>query len=825
MRARKRSVAAAPAAPAPLLSLPAEVLHKICAQLPPHSVSALARTCRSLHAFVSADDHLWLSLYRFRWDQPDARNAARPSVCSGGEPGPSARDVPLGKGKGKAHEQPAAAGDGMAAQVWRSDEQAKRLARAAAMVQRGTSNKLALVCGCAISCRISAHLLPQVAHYNETARALLSALHSRLARSGEPDAYNGVLPHSRTVRTFDALFGDDYEGVSAYAAWIYPREVVSTVATWQRPETAEAYANYKRRHAAHEAALRSHPPVSEGMSVRIRGSQLPAVRAVAQAHLAASTGAAARKAASQREARPVPGQRRSRRAAQAMVPEPLRPLFDHGDGSDDLPMTLEDIAPIDEQLAAELHVLHGLRELVTPARTYERGPAAGRRPCLPVLANHRLGVRASDARISVPGSVRSGSTLDDLEEAHYHRPPADARLAAPLHLLSQSGFSYGSRDAMAGDKRLRGRARRIVYSGARFGPENCFGPFLPYRPPAGANAFRVSDAGDDASDSEEEFLLEAPRVPFGSTKLSAEALGRLWEKPSEPDDAADASDNFEDNEREYSAWDTELELVDFSLGRHNGGMTAHELLHFWDDEEDDLHLFDTSPGIDEMTEGHDSQSESPDADSADGDAPPLLHPGLEEEAADYSSEESAVSSNADSSSSADSLLYPDEQDLITLAGQAAGSIPRRLMREALARGEVPEKRIDWVVVEALQVVVSLPLPTDRSVLTRRRCTPTSCTRSCTAGAPPGCVASPRRACSSRSSARQRTMRSQRTGRTTLLGAQHGVRDLTTPLTPSPQLQSGHAPASPSVWLRALARSGSAEGDAVGPAVRLGAPRG
>lgn len=622
--------------------------------------------------------------------------------------------------------------------------------------------------------------LRQVTHFNETARTLLSVLHSRLARSGEPDAYNSVLPRSRTVTTLDALFGDDYEGVSAYAAWIYPREAVSTIAAWQRPGALKAYATHRLKFADKLAAT-DDDVNQHGLTRAANKSQIVAE---ARALLAAS-GAATAKDPRHREDRTTQGRRRSRRTAQATVPESLRPLFDYGYGSDDLPMTLEDIPLIDEQLAAELHVLHGVRELMSPARTYERGPSAASRLCSPVLADHSMILRSSDALVDVAGSARSGLTIDDLDEAHYRSAPNDGRLAAPLHLLSRSGFSFGARDAWSGDQRLRGRARRIVYSGARFGRENCFGPFMPYRRTASTSAFSLNDPTDPwAWDSdEEEFSIETTRPPFGSTQLGAQALGRLWERPREPDPV---DEDGCDDEHQYRVYDSEDEdLVDSAeLDGHANG--ADLTSSGSDDDESgpgqqygasflgalSLLLAEETPPLISTAGGSGSQvsdaeldatsshSASDDA-SASATAVPLY--SLSEGTDDHSSA-SAVSSGAedDSSTSSSHDAWPNHEDLITLASQAAGSIPRRLMREALARGEVPEKRIDWVVMEALQVVVSRLRSSSRPVLTRYRCTPTSCMRRCTIGAPLGCGASPRRAFLSRHSVHPRATKSRRT---------------------------------------------------------------
>lgn len=112
---------------------------------------------------------------------------------------------------------------------------------------------------------------------------------------------------------------------------------------------------------------------------------------------------------------------------------------------------LEDVETVDEQLAAELHVLHGTR----PGRH---------------IREESQGVPRSD-------EGREEDEESDFDEAYYCDPfdHADASLAN-LHEPP-----LGSYLGLHGDNQLRGAAREIVYDNARYGPETSYGPLRPWR--------------------------------------------------------------------------------------------------------------------------------------------------------------------------------------------------------------------------------------------------------------------------------------------------------------------------------------------------------
>lgn len=132
---------------------------------------------------------------------------------------------------------------------------------------------------------------------------------------------------------------------------------------------------------------------------------------------------------------------------------------------------LEDIALLNEQLAAELHVLHGIQ----PSFRHKHSDQSS---CPPTSAMRDDDEWSNLENASVGSSdfipITSSDEDDDIfgyeddHVRHFRR-----------HLPHEP--SLGSERGHEGDICLRARAREIVYDTARYGPENSYGPLRAWR--------------------------------------------------------------------------------------------------------------------------------------------------------------------------------------------------------------------------------------------------------------------------------------------------------------------------------------------------------
>ncbi|PWN39161.1 hypothetical protein IE81DRAFT_326810 [Ceraceosorus guamensis] len=466
-------------ASASIIRLPPELLDLILVSLDAHSLLALHLTCKRFQSHVASAAHLWKLLYDSRWDTPDGERTllypyiGHPLETAVAEASLHHDDAPSrAKNKGKAKARALCEqGDVRPAisiqkslrshlrHEFRPDEQAKRFARAATLVRMGAECELIML-----------------ANQADVCRTLLAALHSRTLRCNRA---NGILPPSRASQTLTRLFDDTPAGRRAFAVWIYPRAACAQVAEWQRQQHNTGIAG-QRGHVMQESIL-------DGQFSSASTAE-PLFKKNYKAN-ASSNGA--RSTAAFRG-----GDRRSARLRHASTPQHLRYIFEKatnlgGAYKRALPTSLEEIPPVDEELAAELHCHYGPREMLDDVfaqslahKLPNRGdshPRMNRKGTLRSV--HRRSeaqcklMRAIGSSIEhTPGAFVDPGSSSELEDEEADLI-SDPRLWYPANTLTGHAASLGSTQGPPGDVLLRAAAKRIVYDTARWGTANGWGPF------------------------------------------------------------------------------------------------------------------------------------------------------------------------------------------------------------------------------------------------------------------------------------------------------------------------------------------------------------
>ncbi|UZJ56276.1 hypothetical protein CBS101457_005596 [Exobasidium rhododendri] len=150
-------------------------------------------------------------------------------------------------------------------------------------------------------------------------------------------------------------------------------------------------------------------------------------------------------------------------------------LIDLDDGQEIT--SLEEVEMVDVQLAAELHVLHGIRPNKEGSKKMNAAVASE--------------AREEQGEEEDEGESDQESQDDDEEEEGEEEEEGDESLQTHRHFHHHHHHHHhhhqpfeqplGSESGYDGDDRLRGQAREIVYDTANYGPENGYAPLRAWR--------------------------------------------------------------------------------------------------------------------------------------------------------------------------------------------------------------------------------------------------------------------------------------------------------------------------------------------------------
>lgn len=291
------------------------------------------------------------------------------------------------------------------------------------------------------------------------------------------------------------MFPSNIEGDIRWATFVYPREDVLNLHDWQHAIKQE------------EAKPIDNKPTSRGSGAKGNGSS------AAETSPSSSKKPMAAKA-DQRT-------RRSSRIRRAKVPSSLWGFLKNPteDNNDDFSLT--DVS-FDEQLAAELHCLYGVRKMDPPLVLDRQGRVWRRDHDRLAPKKRRRSSRAGDKgrKVEEDDEMRYESVEPEYAGGSTQSMPAangslrhDGAEDVDMHFVNTAngahghddedndgdGFLYGSgeddtdefdlcqwarlgsRNGVAGYRDLRSRAKEKIYDVGRYSYENAYGPFLPFR--------------------------------------------------------------------------------------------------------------------------------------------------------------------------------------------------------------------------------------------------------------------------------------------------------------------------------------------------------
>lgn len=343
---------------------------------------------------------------------------------------------------------------------------------------------------------------------------------------------------------------------------------------------------------------------------------------------------------------------------------------------------LEDVETVDEQLAAELHVLHGIRP----------GRPSRDRVELPAPSFDGECHREDDEESNFD---EDRFTIDRMEEFAQHEHVMD--LPDDMHEPP-----LGSALGLHGDNLLRGAAREIVYDNARYGPETSYGPLRPWRERCLAlDGRRFVDRRREREAEEER--QEQQSANSGALVERDDALVEITSSVVPSEEGANSEISVDDGSSEAESDDE-----DDPLGILSGfGLTAEELVA-------QLANASNVDDDDESDSEYHSQSDSENSASDNSEAEFF-----------FEIRETAIAA------SQGLLSYVEAQRLKNamlhhgfVTGSKGWTRPTAMMtkpsvnngaQESVSVSTLPntstrdvwrmEKRVDWVTVEAIMVVM------------------------------------------------------------------------------------------------------------------------
>lgn len=296
-----------------ILALPHELLLDILALVSPQDVSSFSQTCRDANSLIngegSAPSHLWRRLFLEGWD-------ALP------------------------------------------DEEAGHMRSTLQSLTRARTDL-----------RLGARSHPHLAKSHSRAlHSLINATHSRLPR-GPADDRNEDAPRSRSAATLASMFPPSYVGDRRWAAFVYPRQDVKRLSVWNE-ETKQERA--KRLKASEEKAKKREADMEKKRARSSSGNRGAKSMAPTEAKKRRHNDEEGATSSSRRRSARI--QRRTELAASDVFLPPsflsFLPTERQADRDEQSMMAstrLEGLAEcLDEEAAAHLHVLHGVRQMRFP---------------------------------------------------------------------------------------------------------------------------------------------------------------------------------------------------------------------------------------------------------------------------------------------------------------------------------------------------------------------------------------------------------------------------------------------------------------------------
>lgn len=525
----------------------------------------------------------------------------------------------------------------------------------------------------------------QMANYNDTLQTLLSVARSRSPRSGEPQSHYDMMSADRLHHLLSAGRGD------AFHQLIFPRPDVIKLREWQFQQLRK--------------------DLSEQASLSGRASRRDDKR---QRSFSSSSGADAKRpkkaVASLSDDSPQRTRRRSARLMLNAYPSELHHLLrddkgnllTHADDSGEA-FRLEELELLDEQLAAELHVLHGIlpsNEVHQKRPTLDRSNSASGSIDAEDRMSSTSESRHNEIRSESPeseGELRDGADLqtdESDEDGDEDEDEARAMRARGFGHHRHHDPPLASDAGREGDLRLRGRAREIVYDTARYGPENSFGPLRPWR-----ERIEYLDGARDELDPEGEEAEVEEDDEDNSTEQGDEAVDSR--RSSNGDDLVEDDASLEqgggitDALPEETTQLAEDRAAASPPSTARGGGSASPPPAFGDDDPPVIELIGNANILD-----HDFGDDDDDFDPDDDD---------------------------DGMMGMDNLLFEVREAAISLSRGVNPWHESRRLKNALDNYDLPipstraaittapdrspqkvwrtEKRVDWIVLEAVMIVM------------------------------------------------------------------------------------------------------------------------
>lgn len=450
--------------PLTLSSLPSELLHQILVRCDPSDLAALSRSNRSLHDYIKDAAQLWKEVFLNRWDayQPAMPDQLVNSAC------PSTSSVTIVNPELKFAKKLSNTSFDHAEQVQRRTWAEKRLA---ALQDRP---------------------IDLYANYNETLRSLLSIARSRSQRKdsriNDTNHIDNKRNHHSGGSTADYLTNllTSPENVETFRKAIYPRSDIKSIRQWQLKSLSEQ--REKRKGAIKREEKRARSTTS--------GSPTNSKRSKRSHSLQGENEGSSSNDVLTSTLLPPPKRRSARVQLHAYPTELHHLLYDKG-GNNLITLddgtglaNLEALELVDEQLAAQLHVLHGVHPGFRTSNEKRTNNHSTSRPEGGEPASGHES-ESDDPDFSDHGSIpeeEEDEEISDTQEDEQEEDPDELHNNIFRFFINQMDSNRRPREPALGSSlghhgnlQLRGRAREIVYDTARYGIENSFGPLRAWR--------------------------------------------------------------------------------------------------------------------------------------------------------------------------------------------------------------------------------------------------------------------------------------------------------------------------------------------------------
>jgi F-box-like len=616
-----------------LTNLPSELLYQILIKCEPSDLGSLSRVNRSLHDYIKDAAQLWKEVYMNRWDEYNTNiqdhivNLQCPSTSSVTIVNPEQRSstnrsikIPFNHAK----------------QVQRRTWVEKRLRT------------------------LQDRPIDLYANYNETLRALIAIARSRSLRKGSQSQ------ESNTKNEIDDLgLSAEYlttlltvpERIEVFRKVVYPRSDIKLIRQWQLKNLTQQREKLKGILKREEKRARSAS--SGSASITKKSKRTHSIQQ--QEDLEGSNSIAASTSLLS------PPKRRSARVQLHAYPTELHHLLYDKGGNDLITLddgtglaNLEALELVDEQLAAQLHVLHGIHP--------------GFRPSNEKRSNNRTTSRADGAEsesddpdFSDHGSIPEEEEFEeDVEVEEEEEDPDEMHNNIFRFFINQMDINrrprepaLGSNLGHQGNLQLRARAREIVYDTARYGVENSFGPLRAWRERfVQIDGPRIRSAQDWEDEEDEEWQ--------GNWILDPRDLEENFEVISEGEHESDGQASSEEDEGE-------------------GALAAEE-----DDEEADPDF------VGHQIDHPDDEEEEEDDDDDDDDETEAL----------FGIRALAISMSRGCLPWAEAAQLSGKMNRIRGQSSSSSSNHENTNGEArFANVWRMEKRVDWVILESIMIVM------------------------------------------------------------------------------------------------------------------------